>query len=104
MSFEAAIIEASMSEFSPENLALRQYKMSQRYNELCTELAGLKKNKATEWLELRKETKTNKEADMQWEASENGQRYLEIKTLLDGLSKELSSGNALGYVLRSNNY
>ena len=92
-----------MTDISPTALAERQYRMSQEYNKLCTELATLKKNKATEWLELRKECKTNKEADMLWESSPNGQRYLEIKTLQDGMSKELSGGNALGYVLRSTN-
>lgn len=92
------------NELSPHALAERQYAMSKYYNQLSIELAGLKKNKATEWLELRKVVGTNKQADMEWEASPNGMRYLEIKTLLDGLSRELSGGNALGYSLRSNNF
>jgi hypothetical protein len=88
----------------PLALAHQQHEMSKAYNEYAKELAGLKKNKAVQWLEIRKIAKTNHEADMMWEAKENGQRYLELKILMDGLSKELSGANALSYTLRSTNF
>lgn len=60
------------------------------YQQYSQEFARLKKNRAVEWLELRKEAKSVKECDMMWDATENGQRFNELKSLMDGLSKVMS--------------
>jgi hypothetical protein len=64
------------------------------YEQYAREFAHLKKNRAVEWLELRKEAKSIKETDMLWDASSNGQRYNELKALMEGLSKVMSAEKA----------
>lgn len=70
--------------------------MAGMYAEYAREFAKVKKNRAIEWLtikgEKQKEGKiTNAEVDMLWEASPSGQRYNELKALMDGLSKQLTA-------------
>jgi hypothetical protein len=64
--------------------------MAQEYRAHAIEFSKLKRNRAIEWLEFRKTAKSNAEADMLWDASATGQRYHELKALMDGLSKQMS--------------
>jgi hypothetical protein len=80
---------------SPHELAESQYTMSQEYSKLSAELGGLRKNKSIAWLELRKNCDTDKQAEMLWESSEEGQRATQIPFILKGLEKEMSSAKAL---------
>lgn len=67
---------------------------AQQYSMYAAEFALLKKNRAVEWLEFRKNAKSIKETDMLWDASERGQRYNELKALMEGLSKVMSADKA----------
>lgn len=67
---------------------------AQLYQSYSKEFANLKKNRAVEWLELRKQAKSVKETDMLWDASINGQRFNELKALMEGLSKVMSAEKA----------
>lgn len=72
----------------------RNRDMANTYARYAREFSLLKKNHAVEWLELRKNTTSVKETDMMWNASTNGQRYNELKFLMEGLSKQMSAEKA----------
>ena len=88
----------------PIKLAEQVFKMSQQYNVYCKELAEIKKTAGTDWLELRKETTTDKGADKAYDASEKGSRSVELKFLLEGLGKEMSAAKSLVYAYQSHNF
>lgn len=72
----------------------RNRKAAQLYQQYSVEFSALKKNRAVEWLELRKNTTSVKETDMRWDSTVNGQRYNELKALMEGLSKVMSAEKA----------
>lgn len=51
----------------------------------CQEMATIAEAKGTAWLELRKNCKTNAEADQTWDASEKGRRENYLKWWIKGL-------------------
>lgn len=65
--------------------------MAEGYRAYAIEFAQLKKTRAVEWLELRKTAGSVKECDMLWDASPKGQRYNELRALMEGLSKQMSA-------------
>lgn len=79
----------------PHAISEQLRKMAFVYGEYAREFGKLKKNRAVEWLGIKKaENCTNSEADMRWDASEKGQRYHELKAFMDGLSKQMSAEKA----------
>ncbi len=60
--------------------------ISEDFFKLSMELAEISERKAYKWLELRKESKTNAEADMTWDATADGRREAYLKHYLKGLS------------------
>lgn len=78
----------------PHEISERNRELAQQYRLYAIEFSKLKKNHAVEWLELRKTAQSVKETDMLWDASENGQRYNELRALMDGLSKQMSAEKA----------
>ncbi len=79
----------------PHLISEKNREMARQYNEYAKEFALLKKNRAVEWLEIKRDNKcTNKEADMYLDATGNGQRYLFIKELMKGLEKQMSAEKA----------
>ncbi len=75
-------------------ISARNREAAQMYRSYSIEFSKLKRNRAVEWLELRKEATSVKECDMMWDASPNGQRYNELKALMEGLSKVMSAEKA----------
>lgn len=78
----------------PHEISERNRDMANTYMGYAREFSLLKKNHAVEWLELRKTSKSVKETDMLWDATPNGQRYNELRALMEGLSKQMSAEKA----------
>ncbi len=80
---------------NPHSLAESQYELAEEYSRLSAELGALRAKEALEWLELRKDTTTDKQAQYMYNASPNGMRAMELKFILEGLSKKMSAAKAL---------
>lgn len=91
-------------EQDPIKLAEHVFRLSQEYRKLYKELSEIKKNSGIEWLEIRKNTSTDKSADKAYDASHSGSRALELKFLLEGMSKEMSAAKNLGYAYQTHNF
>lgn len=61
--------------------------ISEDYFKLSTELAEIAERKGTEWLKIRSGTKTNAEADQEWDSKPDGRREAYLKIYLKGLEK-----------------
>lgn len=75
----------------PHEMSERLVKIANLYSTYSEEIALLKKGHAIRWLTLRKEAKTDKETDMLFAATPEGQRETELTFLLKGLEKEMSA-------------
>lgn len=74
-------------DYTPQELATKRRQLAQEYNLKMTELGELKKKRAIAILEFIKsgEAKTASMATLIYEASENGQKELELAFYLKGL-------------------
>lgn len=75
----------------PHEMSERLVRIAHLYSTYSAELANLKKDHAVRWLTLRKEAKTDKETDMLFAATKEGQRETELTYLLKGFEKEMSA-------------
>ena len=75
----------------PHQLSEKGLALAAEYRRATEELAGLKKAHGVRWLEIRKNTKTDKEADMHMSATPVGQREIELMYLLKGIEKEIGA-------------
>ena len=78
----------------PHELSERNLFLAREYRHASMELGRLKRDRAVKWLEIRKECKTDKEADNRWAATTEGQRELELTYLCKGYEKEMSAVKA----------
>lgn len=78
----------------PHKISERNLELARQYSLAAQELGQLKKNAGVRWLLFRKDAKTDKEANMLYSASVDGQRETELSYLLKGLEKELSAGRS----------
>ncbi len=72
---------------TPELLKGNINDISEEYFKLSMELADIAERKGLEWLRLRKECKTNAEADHAWDATADGRREAYLNIYLKGLEK-----------------
>jgi hypothetical protein len=70
-----------------ETLIQKINDVSEEYYAKSQQLAHIAEGKGTAWLELRKNCKTNAEADQLWSASEDGSSEAYLKIYLKGLEK-----------------
>jgi hypothetical protein len=73
------------------DLSARNVRLAEEYRLYATELGKLKRSHGVRWLEMRKECNTDKETDMRFSATEEGQRETQLTYLLKGLEKEMSA-------------
>lgn len=78
----------------PHEISERNLELARQYSLAAQELGQLKKNAGVRWLLFKKTVKTNKEADMLYDASPEGQREIELTYLCKGIEKELSAGRS----------
>lgn len=78
----------------PHAISQRNLELARQYSVAAQELGQLKKNAGVRWLLFKKTVKTNKEADILYSASTEGQREIELTYLCKGLEKELSAGRS----------
>jgi hypothetical protein len=70
---------------TPRELVEQINALSDEYFKLTQEMASISERSGTAWLELRKQCKTNAEADQQWHATADGRRENFLKWYLKGL-------------------
>lgn len=80
---------------NPTVLAEERHAMSVEYARLCEKLARITPLKASEWLRLREESKSDQSATKKWEMSESGIEETQIKLQMKGLEKLISSKRGL---------
>ena len=78
-------------DYTPADLALKRRKLAQTYNEKMKELAELKKRKAFDIIKLMAEHKTASKAEIYYNATEDGQKELEILYYTKGLLELMRS-------------
>lgn len=76
---------------TPHLMAEKRVALADEYASLTDELANILAHKAIEWSAYRVNSKTDKEADRKWEASDEGIREMRIKLHLKALEKQISS-------------
>ena len=78
-------------ERTPQNLAIRRRELAQEYKSKMEELAEIKKRKAIKVIELLGEHKTVAKAKLYYEATEDGQKEIEIELYSRGLLELMRS-------------
>lgn len=61
------------------------------YSNLETELAEIKMAKAVTWLEIREKFKSDTQAERYWDAMPNGQRQIQIESMLKAIKQLISA-------------
>ncbi len=84
---------------NPHLLAEKRVQLSAEYARDSERLGELKAYRAVRWLLVRKDCKTDKEADRTWEASSEGQEEMKLQYKTKGMEKEISAINSLLRVL-----
>lgn len=76
---------------TPSELAEERVTLSAEYGEMTEELIAISKFKPLRWLELRKDSKSDKATDRLWEASPEGIKEMELRLRMKAYEKRLSS-------------
>lgn len=75
---------------NPHELAERRVELSAKYSQLTEEYKSILKIKALTWRAIRSLVTTDKAAEREWEASDDGIREMELRLDLKRLEKEMS--------------
>ena len=78
-------------EYTPQILAEKRRKLAQEYQKKMKELAELKKKKAFTIIELMGEHKTVSKAELYYDITEDGQKYIELEMYCRGLLELMRS-------------
>ena len=93
---ELAEIQSAMAtETSPITLAEFRVKLAHKYGVATDALTKIEIEKPTLWQKYKEVSKTNKEADMMWEASDLGRQEKEWKANIKKIEKMMSSCKTL---------
>lgn len=79
------------TEYTPEELATRRRKLAQEYNEDKKEIGRILQRKAFDIIKIKIDVKTWKEAEMVWQTSEDGQKWLMLDNKCKGLIELIRS-------------
>lgn len=78
-------------EYSPQELAIKRRKLAQEFNQDKKEIGAILGRKAFDIIELKKVSKTWKEAESLWAVTEDGQRFLMLDYKCKGLIELIRS-------------
>jgi len=76
---------------TPQELAERRVELSAEYGKCADDLADILEIKATTWMKMRENNKSDKATDMQWDATEYGIKEMRLRLKMKGLEKKLSA-------------
>lgn len=76
---------------NPHTAADLRIELSGYYSRMSGELEEILAVKPTKWLLMRKEVKTNRDADMMWDGSEMGIKEMRLRMGLKRIEKIISS-------------
>lgn len=85
-----ALIEESRG-VNPSRLSEIQLELSAWYSTLAEELGNIEVFMADRWLELRKETKSDRMADRLWDATPEGKQRTKLRIQVKFIEKQISS-------------
>lgn len=85
------IVEVREGKASPSRLSEIQQELSAWYATIGEELSDIESLVADYWIELRKETTSDKMADKQLDASESGKRRIKLRIQAKYIEKVISS-------------
>ena len=80
-----------MKEYTPQELATKRRNLALDYKSKMLELSDLKKRKAIKIIELLGEHKTASKAELYYNATDDGQKMLEIEYYCKGLLELMRS-------------
>jgi len=92
---------------TPRKLTRAQEFLSAHYSQLSDEYANLQNKVNLSWLEVRRNTKTDTQADRETQISKDGQRLVYLKYKLKSVEKLISAIKSRIYVANNevnNNY
>ncbi len=78
-------------DYTHEQLATRRRKLAQEYNRDKKEIGEILQRKAFEIIKIKAEVKTWKEAEIIWQTSEDGQKWLLLDNKCKGLIELIRS-------------
>jgi hypothetical protein len=84
-------IQAGVSVFTPKQVDDYRLLLVAWYQKYSEELVEIEKAAAGEWLALRVDAKSDKAADMAYDATEHGQKRIELKYVLKAIEKMISA-------------
>ena len=84
-------IENDMSILNPNLAAENRVLLSGYYSRMSSELEEILAVKPTRWLLMRKEVKTNRDADMMWDGGEMGILEMKLKLRMKKVEKMISA-------------
>jgi hypothetical protein len=79
---------------TPHEAADKKVEMASLYSTLSEQLERILETKPKEWIALRSNAKSAKEADRLWEGSEMGISEMKLKMKMDRVEKEISALNS----------
>lgn len=86
---------------SPYQLAEEKLTLSGEYERLSELLSHIDIQKPQEWIRLKSESKSDKEATMKWEMTEQGQNEITIRSRLKAIEKKISGISSMLRVLEA---
>lgn len=77
--------------FTPEQVDSYSILLCTWYEKYSEELAEIEISMPAEWLKLKQDCKTNREADLRYDMSDNGKRRIKLKYTLKATEKLISA-------------
>lgn len=76
---------------TPREIAERRVELSSEYSQCADDLSDILEIKATAWLSMRENHKSDKATDMAWDATELGIKEMRLRLKMKALEKKLSA-------------
>lgn len=76
---------------SPHTLAEELVRLSSEYSTMSEERAQIEQRRPFKWTELRADAKSVKDADVMYEMTDDGQRLIYLKRVMEGYEQRMSA-------------
>lgn len=76
---------------TPHEAAEKRVEMASMYATMAEEMKGLKLHRAKNWVAVRKQVKSDKQADQEWDMTKSGLREIELKYEMKALERQMSA-------------
>lgn len=76
---------------TPRQMAEERLKLSDDYLKMSEALGAILTKKTVKWSEIRANCKSDKQADMQWDATDEGTEEMRLRLMLKAVEKRMSA-------------